>query len=144
MTVRIFFIIVFHAAVPLWEVQLPLPIFRRRHSHQLFKCLSEIIPVTVSYPGGDIRNLVPGIGQQLFCLIDSEICQILVQGLTRLAFEKRTDIGGRKKYMLADIFNGQRFVLIVIGDKLPDQLNRGMILAPIVNPGKEFFYLLFQ
>ena len=83
-----------------------LSIFRRRKTGILLKAFTKIIPVIISYLGGDIRNSESGIRKQLLCLFHSIFGQILIQGFAGFIFEKGTYIGGRQKHMIADILDG--------------------------------------
>ena len=120
------------------------PVFGGGHSYQLFKGFPEVIAVAVTYPGGNIGDLVSGIDQQVFSLVDPEIGQILIQRLACFAFEKRTDIGGGEKNMLTDIFDGERLVLIMAGYKFLDQIDCGMVFAAVLKPGKKSSFFFFS
>ena len=55
-----------------------LSIFRRRKTCILLKTFTEIIPVTVPHPRGNIRNFIPGVRQQLLGLFHSVFCEVLI------------------------------------------------------------------
>ena len=71
-----------------------LSIFRRRKTCILLKTFTEIIPVTVSHPRGNICNFIPGVRQQLLGLFHSVFCEVLISSLTGLIFEEGTHIRG--------------------------------------------------
>lgn len=57
-------------------------------SRSIFEAFSEVIAIRIAYLGRNLGNLVFGIGKQLLGLFHSVFCQILIESLSGLTFEK--------------------------------------------------------
>ena len=113
-------------------------------SRSIFEAFSEVIAIRIAYLGRNLGNLVFGIGKQLLGLFHSVFCQILIESLSGLAFEKSAYIRCGKVYMAADIFYGKCIVHIVPADIILDHKDRGIFRLGIFRIFKILGGFFFQ
>ena len=105
---------------------LAFPVFGRGETGVFLKALSEVIAVGVPHHGRDFRDFIAGICEEFFGFFHAIGCDILVQSLPGFILKIGAQIRGGKMHMVADDFDGQILVGIVLAYEIPDQKNSGI------------------